>query len=93
MEMLCLIGAGITATINSYYPRGQELTLRWEDLNDAGNDHFMPLMMLRLMQQRSAQLLYGSNNHYNNSGNTQLSVAFTAPSSDGVLRLQTISTL
>jgi hypothetical protein len=35
--------AGISVIITVNIPAGQELTLRWEDLNDSGSDHFMAI--------------------------------------------------
>lgn len=35
--------AGITATITVTIAAGDEIMLRWEDLNDSGNDHFMAI--------------------------------------------------
>lgn len=35
--------ANISVTITVTIPAGQEIMLRWEDLNDAGNDHFMAI--------------------------------------------------
>lgn len=35
--------AGITATITVTIPAGEEIMLRWEDLNDSGSDHLMAI--------------------------------------------------
>jgi len=34
---------GISITINVTIPNGEEIMLRWEDLNDSGNDHLMAI--------------------------------------------------
>lgn len=35
--------AGISVTITVTIPAGNEIMLRWEDLNDSGNDHYMAI--------------------------------------------------
>lgn len=35
--------ANITVTITVNIPTGEEIMLRWEDLNDSGNDHYMAI--------------------------------------------------
>ncbi len=57
--------ANISVTISVNIPAGNEIMLRWEDLNDAGNDHLLAVDDVTV----NASLLSGYAVTYNGNGN------------------------